>query len=73
MKWYKEIISKFKSRPPVAHMFLLHLNVNDLVLCPDNTCMNMADYLRSGMQSFRIVATYNRSAGITFLKPEMEK
>lgn len=80
MEWYSKIIKKFKATPPTDHMFLLHLAVNDLILKPKDdkdkdkgmVCMSVTDHLKSKMGCFRIVVSYNRSAGITFATPAME-
>lgn len=65
--WVENFRSKYTSG--VAHAFILHFNVRDYVI-PGVTLKN---YLARLLAERQIVLFYDRSAGITFATPQMEK
>lgn len=69
MNWIEEIYKKWQAS--IAHVFLLHFNVSDIVDSIDST----VDYLRKSslVADREIIICYNRSAGITFPIPEHRK
>ncbi|MEI7988773.1 MAG: ATP-binding protein [Chloroflexota bacterium] len=66
-KWTQEMLSKYKSG--IAHAFILHFNIADYVI----PGIDMRNYLTKLMANRQMTVFYNRSEGITFGSPSMEK
>jgi len=74
--WAKELASKYLSK--TANLYILHGNIHDLFLLKENKdeiiCMWIQEYISEVLFGNRdIIAYYDRSGGITFCEPEMER